>query len=339
MGVAMDDVIRQPDFRQWLPVRVKFDQGKIWIDLARPGEERLTAPFFKESAQRIMQLPFNQAFRQTSAADEMVEWTNANTGIAPTAFIFHASRCGSTLMAQMLASLPSHIVVSEPPMLDALLRAHFFVEGLARQQQLAYVRALVRALAQPRFGESKFVVKMDAWNIFELDLIREAFPTTPWVFLYRDPLEIAVSQLRQRASYMVPGLIGPSQWMFNQQDALSMSDKEYVARILGKIFEEAARVVTREPNFAGCVHYNQLPSAMWETLGETFGVQDGGNAAATATMQAAAKWDAKNPYFEFVKDAEEKQREATPLLRQLVDQWVRPHYDALEKMRGAYSTK
>ncbi len=329
----MDDVIKHSNFHQWLPVRVKFEQAKVCVDWARPGEKRLTEPFFRESAQRIMQTPFNQAFRRTSMADDMVEWTNTNPGIPPTAFIFHASRCGSTLMAQMLAALPSHIVVSEPPMLDALLRAHFFVEGLNRPQQLAYVRALIRALAQPRLGESRFVVKMDAWNIFELGMIREAFPDTPWIFLYRDPLEIAVSQLRQRASYMVPGLIGPTQWMFDQQEALNMSDKEYVARILGKIFAEAVRAIEHQPNAGRAVHYNQLPAAMWQTLGETLNVTD--DPASTSIMQAAAKWDAKNPYFEFVNDAEEKQREATPLLRRLIDHWVRPHYDALEKMRGA----
>ena len=331
---VMQPNTKQPlDFTGWIPARVKFDQGKVLIDWAHAGEIRLTEPFFRESAQRIMQLPFNQAFRRTSTADEMVEWTNRHPGIAPTAFIFHASRCGSTLMAQMLAALTSHIVVSEPPMLDALLRAQFFVEGLDQQQQLAYVRALISALAQPRLGETKFIVKMDAWNIFELDMIREAFPNTPWLFLYRDPLEIAVSQLRQRASYMVPGMIGPSQWMIAQSDALKMSDKEYVARIMGKIFEEAARAVIRETNTAGCLHYNQLPSIAWEGLRETLGVTND-EAAAISTMQTAAKWDAKNPYFEFVNDVEDKQREATPLLRKLIDQWVRPHYDALEKIRS-----
>jgi hypothetical protein len=334
MDFPMDDVNRQLDFQSWIPVRVKFDNGAVLIDWAHAGEMRFTEPFFRESAQRIMQSPFNQAFRRTSTADEMVAWTSSNPGIAPTAFIFHASRCGSTLMAQMLAALPSHIVLSEPPMLDALLRAHFFIEGLNRQQQLTYVRALISALAQPRSGESKFIIKMDAWNIFELDMIRAAFPDTPWLFLYRDPLEIAVSQLRQRASYMVPGLIGPSHWMIAQPDALNMSDKEYVARIMGKIFEEAARAVSRETNTAGCLHYNQLPSIAWGGLRQTLGVTHD-EAAAITIMQTAAKWDAKNPYFEFVNDVDDKQREATPLLRNLIDQWVRPHYDALEKMRNA----
>ena len=54
------------------------------------------------------------------------------------------------------------------------------------------------------------MIKLDAWNIGELPLLRECFPDTPWLFLYRDPLEIAVSHLRRPGMHMVPGMIGAS---------------------------------------------------------------------------------------------------------------------------------
>ncbi len=44
------------------------------------------------------------------------------------------------------------------------------------------------AYGQRRRGvEQRLVVKLDAWNIGELALLRECFPDTPWLFLYRDP--------------------------------------------------------------------------------------------------------------------------------------------------------
>jgi hypothetical protein len=331
----MDGVMTRAALRGWLPVRVAFRDGLVKVEWANFAGKKLAEPFFRDSAQIAMRLPFNQAFRCETPADEMVEWATSNPGIAPTAFVFHASRCGSTLVSQMLASLPSHIVVSEPPMLDSLLRAQFFVGGLTEEKQLAYIRALISAIGQPRFGESRLVVKLDAWNIFERALIRRAFPDTPWIFLYRDPLEIAVSQVRQRASYMVPGLIGPSQWMIDHNEALAMAEEEYIARILGGIFQQGVAMM-KEPGADSssrmALHYNQLPAAMWQTHREMFGVTD--DEQNLVAMQNAAKWDAKNPYFEFTNDAEQKQREATPQLRDAVAKWVQPYYLELERLRN-----
>ena len=330
MAFAMDRIERRFDACGWLPVRALFRQDRVFIDWAHFGGTRLTEPFFRDSVGIAMRLPFNQAFRRETTAEEMVAITARSPSIVPTAFIFHASRCGSTLMSQMLAALPSHIVISEPPMLDTLLRAHYFISGLSARDQVEYVRALVMALAQPRAGESQFVVKLDAWDIFELPLLREAFPDTPWIFLYRDPLEIAVSQLRQRGAYMVPGVIGPSNLMIDPAEAAEMSDEEYIARMVGRVLEQAALMLAQAGGTA--VHYNQLPVAMWSGLGKMFGVND--DPASCATMQNAAKWDAKNPYFEFVSDAEGKQKEATPQLREHIDKWATPHYVELERLRA-----
>ena len=40
----------------------------------------------------------------------------------PSGFIFHMSRCGSTVISQMLAALAEHVVVSEAGPIDALAR-------------------------------------------------------------------------------------------------------------------------------------------------------------------------------------------------------------------------
>lgn len=318
------------DSRGWLPIRALFRQERVFIDWAHFGDTRLTQPFFRDSVAIAMRMPFNQAFRRETSADEMVSISATRASIEPTAFIFHASRCGSTLMSQMLAALPSHIVISEPPMLDTLLRAHLYINGLSAQDQIGYVRALVMALAQPRAGESRFVVKLDAWDIFELPLLRRAFPDTPWIFLYRDPLEIAVSQRRQRGAYMVPGVIGPSNLMIDAAEAAAMSEEEYIARMVGRVLQQGAQMLTQDGGTA--VHYNQLPVAMWSWLAKTFGVND--DPSSRATLQNAAKWDAKNPYFEFTSDAEAKQKEATPQLREHINEWATPHYLELERLRG-----
>ena len=188
-------------FAGWLPIRVFWRDGALRVDWCYFGNTRLKDPFFRDSVIVALRQPFNQAFRRDTSIAELQEWRHASPGLAPTAFLFHASRCGSTLIAQMLAALDSHTVISEPPMLDTILRARYLAPGIDEDSQIEWLRALVSSLAQARNGETGFVIKLDAWNVFELGLMRKAFPATPWVYLYRDPLEIAVSQLRERGAY------------------------------------------------------------------------------------------------------------------------------------------
>jgi gluconate kinase len=318
-------------FDGWLPIRVFWRDGKGWVDWCHFGERRLQEPFFRDSVAAALREPFNQAFRRETPIDALREWRERSPGVEPTVFLQHASRCGSTLVSQMLAPLDSHIVMSEPPMMDALLRARYMVAPLDEDIQVEWLRGLISALAQPRNGESRFVVKLDAWSIFELRLMRKAFPETPWVYLYRDPLEIAVSQMQQRGAYMIPGMLGPALELFDVNDVLEMPGEEFIARVLGKILEAGHAGCATEGGIA--LHYDELPHAMWTSCRHLFGIRD--DAASRDALQGAAHWDAKNPQFAFSADSERKQREASPALRELIDRWAAPAYRELERFRTA----
>jgi len=313
----------------WLPIRVFWHEGRARVDWCHFGDVRLTEPFFRDSVAIALREPFNQAFRRETPIEALRDWRHASPGLTPTAFLFHASRCGSTLVTQMLAALGTHIVVSEPPMLDAVLRARFMQPGLDEATQLEWLRGLVSALGQPRHGETGYVIKLDAWSIFELALVRKAFPGVPWIYLYRDPLEIAVSQVRERGAYMVPGVLGPALTIFPPREAIDMPAETFIARVLGKMLEAG---------HAGCehagghaLHYAELPEALWTSCRTLLGIP--GDAATRAKLQAAARWNAKNPQLEFAADVERKQREARPELRRLVDEWAAPAYRAIEALR------
>ncbi len=81
-----------------------------------------------------------------------------------------------------------------------------------------------------------------------LPLIREAFPGTPWIFLYRDPLEVLVSQARLRGRTMSPGLLTPRFLGLDLATAMRMAPDEYCARFLARICQR--RWTTRAT--AGC---------------------------------------------------------------------------------------
>ncbi len=66
---------------------------------------------------------------------------------------------------------------------------------------------MVAALGQARAGETRLFLKLDCWHVRDLPLFRRAFLKTPWVFLYREPVEAAGLHLRRRGVQMIPELV------------------------------------------------------------------------------------------------------------------------------------
>lgn len=304
----------------WLPIRVWQEAGQWQVDWCWFGDTRLHQPFFRDAVEDALRLPFNQAFRRKTALSTLTDWQVCSPGLTPSAFIFHSSRCGSTLVSQMLARLDNHIVISEPPPLDALLRS-----DLPAVERRAAIKGLLPAYGQCRRGvEQRLVIKLDAWNIGELPLLRECFPETPWLFLYRDPLEIAVSHLRRPGVHMVPGMIGTSVL----DDEFPFSGREdYIARRLGRLL---ASGLAQCQAFGGwAVNYSELPQAMAGRLAAFFAL----DIEQRRQVFAAVGQHAKQPSQVFVGDGDDKRREASALLRERVGRWAREPYEGLEQLR------
>lgn len=303
----------------WLPIRIWAQDGEWRVDWCWFGERRLEQSFFRDSVDDALRLPFNQVFRRETPLQVLCDWPAAD--VAPTAFIHHASRCGSTLLCQMLARLDEFIVVSEPPALDVLLRAE--LEPGVRQ---AALRGLLAAYGQARCGsERALVIKCDAWNIGELPLLQAAFSDTPWLFLYREPLEIVVSHLRAAGMHMVPGMIGASCLDDEAEDDATRED--YIAARLGRILAQGLKhclALGGQP-----LNYSQLPGAMNGQLGDLFGLDNHQRSLAFA----ATSQHAKQPVQAFAADSRAKQQEASVLLRARVQYRTQDVYQALELLR------
>lgn len=325
----MDPVSAAARFDEWLPIRMFWRDGQAWVDWCHFGRVRLTEPFFRGSVDAALRLPFNQAFRRETPIEALAEWRAASPGIEPTAFLYHASRCGSTLVSQMLAALGTHIVVSEPPMIDAILATRRMTPQVPEAVRVEWLRGMVAALAQPRNGETHFFVKLDAWSIFDLAVLRAAFPRTPWIYLYRDPLEIAVSQLAQRGLYMVQGRDGPVADVIAPAEALAMRPEEFIARVLGRMLEAAVAGCTSEGGLL--LHYEELPDAAWTRFRGVLGIASDGTAR--EALRRAALRDAKSPQLDFAADSERKRGAVSDALRAANERWAAEAYRALERLR------
>jgi hypothetical protein len=324
----MDGLTRLAGF---IPIRIHPVAQSLAVDWCHIGGQRFTDPFFRGTVESALRQPFNLAFRPDTPIETLEALAHESPGIAPTAFVFHASRCGSTLLARMLMSLATHVVVSEPTLLEPILHPPANAPALSRERRVALLRALLSALGQPRAGgETRFVVKFDAWNILDLPLVREAFPSVPWIFVYREPIEIAVSQWRAPGMHVVPGMLGPVAALVPPDATHRMPREEYIARVIGRILEAGAAHCAGSGGIP--IRYDELPDAVLATLAATLGV-DSGTVDRAAIAEIVAQ-DAKTPQLPFTPDTARKRSEASPALRDAVQRHADAPYRALEALRA-----
>ncbi len=315
----------------WLPIRIAAQATPPFVDWCHVGTRRFTEPFFEQTIEQCLRHPFSLLFRHQTSLDALPEWQARRPGLPPSGFIFHMSRCGSTLIAQMLAALPSHIVISEAPPIDALLRAP--LPGATDERRIAWLRGLLSALGQRRNGgERRFFMKFDSWHTLALPLIRRAFPDVPWIFVCRKPVEVMVSQMHRRAAHMVPGAFSMESPGLDAADAARMSPEEYCARVLGRICSAALAQLRADPG-GRVVNYTELPEAVPSSLAEYFQLDC--TAAERDRMREAAQFDAKTPSMFFSPDKASKAATASASIREMSARWVEPIYTELEALRRA----
>jgi len=284
----------------WFPVAL---QGReiVW----RYVPNRFTASFFTDTLQQ--QDPAQRYICRT----ELDRLTRLEPALTPSAFIFHSSRCGSTLLTQLLATLSCCIVMSEPPIVDALLRR--------QQVESARLRQFIQALGQRRnSGESHFFIKLDSWHIHSLPIIRAAFPHTPCWFLYREPEAILASHQHRRGPQMVPGMIASL-----TEETLAAGDLDgYCARVLAGFFEAALANVEH----LQLIHYRQLPDILWQDLLPRQGLDC--TSEQLERMRQRAGFHAKDPSISFKAD------EPSASSHTILQQRVAPLYVQLEQRRS-----
>lgn len=294
-------------FDGWTPVRVGGAEGEPFVEWARLGGRRYTEPFFEQTLEAAMREPFNTAFRRRTSLDALLDAVPGDAAL-PAGFVFHMSHCGSTLVAQMLAALDDHVVLSEPSPLDAIVRLRQRVPGLPDDLHARLLRAMLAALAR---GPRTFV-KWHMSHVLEMPLIARAFPGVPWIFLYREPLEVLVAQTRGYGYELYAGAAGGA------------SMEEHAATVLAAVCHAALRHASPD---AAYVAYRELPDALFTRVLPHFGVPCDEEHA--ARMRAVAARNAKDPQRSFVHDAQEKKDAASAHLRALAATYLEAPYRAL----------
>ena len=138
--------------------------------------------------------------------DVLLQLEKQLDSVQPTGFIFHSSRCGSTLVANACRAITNSIVLSEANAIDKLI-ARFITDADGAVKESLYsvfLRGVVHALAQRRAGnEQHLFIKFACCSFAQIERIRRIWPNVPWLFLYRDPVETIVSNVKDVPPWLI----------------------------------------------------------------------------------------------------------------------------------------
>jgi len=314
-----------PDLTDWVPFGVRWGDADGQLDWCHIGESPFTDPFFGQTIDRCRrELGKEDHVTSLEALDDLP------IARPPAAFIFHTSRCGSTLVAQILASVPRFMVISEAFILSSILRppARFFTRD--HEEHIWLLRNVVNALALPRrdLGAPCFI-KFSSRDVHELPLIRSAFPEVPWVFLYREPLEVVSALAGIQRDVLPTGLIESGLLGGDLETVRGMRPAEFWARVLSRCYQAALREF--DPAKTRLVNYRQLPEIVWTSLLSDFGIACSDEEI--ESMRSASRFNAKAPARLFFQDTDHKRSMTTDEIRAVVEEWPRRDYDRLESLR------
>jgi len=197
--------------------------------------------------------------------------------ISPTAFIFHAGRCGSTLLAQVLARSRENMVFAEAMPHNHIWRAASVgAPSFSTPAAALAFRNLFLLMGRRRLPSYRsHIVKFTSFNILKYARIRAAFPGVPALFLFRDPFAVLASCYRESPSWMGREL-GIGHVFNNPETAV-------------EAFFRAALSI-EDPCFR-CLDYARLtPQSISEVL--TF-LGSNSSSEAIRTMSEGFSWDAR----------------------------------------------
>ena len=280
----------------WTPYRLEQRDALLCRWFSAAGR-RYSEPFFEESVARCLSEPPNgMPYASLSSLDFLLHAAPAVDAVPPAAFIFHVSRCGSTLLAQMLGEDPGHIVLSEAPLIDQLLRLPLKT-GMTSGETAPVLQAAIALLGRRRFGETRLFAKLDSWHIHYAGLLRELYPEVPFIMLTRTPLEVLRSQRAQRGLHAVPGLLEPELFGLHAEDVPMTDADAYLGQVLAYYYARFAELARDRRNLL--LDYSFGPELMMSRLSDHIGMKP--DAATREAMRDRSRFHSKRPGSAFAE--------------------------------------
>jgi hypothetical protein len=322
-----------------MPVSLNFTGWSTEIIWIERDNISLTEPFFGQTVARLRtRSPPARLWK--SDLRWLIDTGYKSMLIRPDGFIFHISRCGSTLISNVLRDHENSIVISEAPPVVQL--AGFYPPPLLPYHEERWNDVREHALATiftifglPSTGQNtRIIIKLASWNIFALSLFRSIWPDVPCLIVVREPLEVVVSNLSAHSGW-VNFRNDPSKLRrclgWGDSGIAKMPVDEYCARVVGSMCATAAQSAASN---CKVIDYDHINAKVLLQIRRFFKIAT--NEADVETINLALKTYSKDParLMPYKDDRRAKRGAASPALRYLVNKFAREAYLQAKALSG-----
>ena len=318
------------DLNGWLPVDAVVVDGRPglwWMEMA---DVTLAEPFFQQTVERAKRENRAELFTEF---DVLLQLEKQLESIEPTGFIFHSSRCGSTLVANACRAVSNSIVLSEANAIDKLI-ARFITDAdnpVKESLYSVFLRGVVHALSQrPSTNARHLFIKFACCSFAQLERIKRIWPNVPWLFLYRDPVETIVSNIKDVPPWLVDNdrRVLAAITNTSAEKVAEMSLEELCARTIGSLYSTAYNLADGNSML---LNYKQLSVPVIASVLNFFQVSLSSEELETIARTSETYSKEASGTRAFVADADAKQKLASNLVREMSERWAEEPYRLLEE--------
>jgi len=318
---------------RWFPINFVFTPTTVSVEWMDFGSMEICDPFFYQTIQRLRRLE-PPAGEETTSLSTLLGIAEGLPAVQPAGVIFHVSRCGSTLLANVLRINPRTVALSEARPVGLFFRPHilrrspFPEEGWDETRRML-LDAVLRIYGARAGYDSSLIIKCHAVNLLQMAWIRSVWPEVPFVILIRDPLEVMVSNFALPAGWMRWSRSPATARLvfgWNEREIGDMSIEEYSARGLGRFFDSIREALDQKCKL---VDYSDLSAVMFDRIAEFIGLKVLPSDSATFTEVASVYSKDPTRSRSFERDVNRKRAEATDFARLCANRWARGPYELL----------
>lgn len=176
----------------WYPIDLTYVENSPLVHFAKKTDPVFFEPFLKGE--------FNDEAERKSILLDDINIEEYHHQTRPLHFIYHTSRCGSTLVTRMLNEIPMLRVLSEPLALNYLFTSPKPINEETIKTRLQKIMTLLDLATPPQYKE--LVVKWGSWSILSWELIEKSLSPATSLFIWRDPQEVAYSLIKKKPLWL-----------------------------------------------------------------------------------------------------------------------------------------
>lgn len=266
----------------------------------------------------------------------------------PTGFVFHESRCGSTLVANSLAAFApeqSRVYTESPPPVNVLTACRS--SSCDKNKQAALFRDVLYLMGRTNdLNEEHLFFKFQSMSSLYIDIVQLAFPDVPWVFVYRDPVQVMMSHFAFGAKSKKAKCLTSRYDPFEETQSLAqretqtkaenLSPEDFCAAYLATLCES----VLREARISGTgrmINYDNLPDVLMDDilptyflpLGTKFGEREKENIRQISEVYSKGRHGETKKW---VEDSDKKEQTASQKIEQAASTYLQTSYFQLNAL-------